>query len=369
LLNLFHQKALSYVVGKLKEISDIPRVKQSIQYAKDFKQKVKAKATEAAKVVYENLPSKKVGLALVATTAVLAGAAYYQMSKNPLSEVLDGKQFLVVHDNKPKNDAKAGRFLPRLALIDEKKGYTEVKIPENSPLRASNDLESLIKRPDGSFIACQSDGKACFQFRLRQDEDKAPVADVFRTFSLGTPKGEYTNIEGVAISPDSSKIYWSHRGNPDKNSEVPFDEQTHLTHIFSAPYSDIATRFTPKVAAIIDTPFAEKRVELRSHADHIVTPQGEHLLVAAADPEDTGTKDFPPFSIVHNDKDQCLNLVEGDKIEGMYLDPKTNNLYLGSDNEAEGARVCKVALGSPDAPRCATVLKGQEYGISGMVQV
>lgn len=65
------QPLTNLVAGKLQEISNIPEVKQSIQYAKDFKQKVEAKATEVARTVYEELPSKEVSLAL-AVTAVTA---------------------------------------------------------------------------------------------------------------------------------------------------------------------------------------------------------------------------------------------------------------------------------------------------------
>ncbi len=341
---------------------------------------------DRAKDYLTQLSTAKKAVIILSTLAIAAGASHYLSSGStptiPLtptsevtdpSEVLDGKSFLVIHDNKPKGDEAAGKLLARIGIIDEKNGYTPVAIPEDSPLAASKDLETLIKRPGGTFISCQSNGKKCFEFGIETDEKLKPSANVLRTFKLNLPKGEYTNIEGAAITKDyAPRIFWSHRGDVNKFSGVPVEKQHHLDHLFSAPYSSAESEFHPEISKqTVNTPFLEKRVELRHKADHITTNSGEHLFVAAADPEETGTTDFDMFSIIHSSSGKSLYKLPGEKIEAMYLDENSNTLYLGSDNEGSGAKVCKLALGKLKSlgHKCVSILKGQEFGISGMAEI
>lgn len=342
---------------------------QAVSFLSSLQKKVKEK--------YQQLsPTAKaaLGITVICTvTAGLYGFAIGIKSNNSavtISDVLDNKRFLVIHDNKPYADKAAGRLLARIGLIDES-GYTPVKIPLNSPLASSADLESLVARPN-SFITCQSNGKTCFEFDLIHDADQSPVANVIRTFSLKVPENEYTNIEGVAISNSRHpQIFWSHRGEPNMVANATANNPAHLTQVFSAPYSDFATEFTPVPSKTITSPFDEERIEFRSRADHVITSEGRHLFVAATDPEETGAKDIGVYSIVHNENQESIYRLEGDKIEAMYHDGNTDTLYLASDNEGAGARICKIALNALHTlgHKCVSVLKGQEYGISGMVEL
>lgn len=316
--------------------------------------------------------TQKIALTL-AVGGAIAGAAYYLYSSDSsesetLSKILDGKKFLVIHDNKPKNDAQAGRLLARVGIIDEKNGYTPVKV-EGTPLEEAKDLESLIKKNSHEYLTCQSNGK-CFEFGLEKDENNNPVTTVLNTFKLNTPKGKYTNIEGVALSKTyAPEIFWSHRGDPNKFDTIPIENQPRTTDVFKGNFDPKVQEYNANVATSIATPFEKVRLELRAAADHIITSDNTHLYVGAADPEETGTTDFGLFSILHNDKGQSIYQLDGDKIEALYLDEKDHTLYLGSDNEGAGARVCKLVMDSlrSMSHKCATILKGQEFGVSGMV--
>ena len=124
-----------------------------------------------------------------------------------LTQQSDSHSFLVVHDNKQKNQG-------RLAIItikgEESPEYFPLKWPSNTPLPV--DLESLTAVPGTSeptFMAATSAGKV-YHFRLDASKQTISILKVFDLPNIA--KG--SNFEGFAVQSIDEQLMgiWAHRG-------------------------------------------------------------------------------------------------------------------------------------------------------------
>lgn len=268
--------------------------------------------------------------------------------------------YLVVHDNKVKQEEKIGHSLPRLGIVNIQTGdYLDIVLDPNTPLAQANDLESLQWTSEG-YIACESKGR-CYQFDLHYDREKGYIAQVVRLFLLPVPTDRFFNIEAIAIreggmGPD---LCWSHRGGIFAGEE-PWTRCASL---------DLSTgEIGSFVESLIEDPFGTPNQLNRAISDHAIGPRsGQNYFIATIDTEGSegieGTSE-DLYSILYTDN-FGLHLFPKEKIEALFINDQESLAVLGTDNEAAGSKVCQFSLESGFLS-CVDVRKGEAFGIGGI---
>ncbi len=260
--------------------------------------------------------------------------------------------YLVVHDNKKP-------MQPRLAIVNAETGaYTKLELNQDSPLANAKDLESLQQIRGNEYLACESSGN-CFHFALEKDGQEQYSAEIGGEIKLPLPSGKYSNIEGVALNPQKREICWSHRGGSNPGEEAwtrcaPVDLEAHKVGDF--------------VESSAENPFAKPGPFDRPIADAAFNPKtGRLAYVASIDTETpwTNPETKANTSSIVYDANGCLVNIPGHKVEGLYIH-SDGEMILGTDNEDAGSDICRYSSLSKTL-KCVEVMKGQPYGISGIV--
>ncbi|MGD0465180.1 MAG: hypothetical protein ABSA84_00550 [Gammaproteobacteria bacterium] len=291
---------------------------------------------------------------------------FVEVNKAQTSPIQYDNLYLVCHDNKPKDDIKAGHTLPRLGVVDISSGiYDPILLPDTDPLMKSKDLESVTWLHGNEYLACESSGK-CFHVRLIHRAN-GYATETLRTLQLPVPKDRFFNIESVGIKRTkgdvlNNVICYDHRGGINPGEEpwsrcAPFDIETGEIGSFketspSDPFA-IANKLN---RAISDRTIGEKT--------------GQSYFVATIDTE--GSEGIPAtqdnaYSFIYT-VDQCIKYVDGDKIEALYVTPDEQQAIITTDNDRPNSeKICLFSLRNPNAePICHHTIP---YGIGGIAPI
>ncbi len=284
--------------------------------------------------------------------------AHQALVWQPLPPITDN--FLVCHDYKSKDDAKAGYVLPRLGVIEAGK-YTEVSVLHDDPIRTAKDLESLTWLYDKRYLVCESSGK-CFGVDVAF-KDGTYHAVTTQTMQLPVPaKPRFYNIESISsrqtIAKDASAEFcYDHRGGIYAGEE-PW---THCT-TFNLMTGEIDENIT-----FPEDPFAISNPLNRAISDRAIGAiTGETYFVATIDTEGSkgiAATDDEVYSFIYT-KDQCIKHIPGDKVEGLHINRDETIATFTTDNDRPGSeKICTFSLVTPTAePQCSNI----PHGIGGL---
>lgn len=272
-------------------------------------------------------------------------------------------RYLVAHDNKPKEDLRAGYTLPRLGVVDIDTGhYQTVLLPDDDLLKRSRDLESLTWLFQNEYLTCESTG-GCYHIDLTENAGEYTAATL-QTFQLPVPKDKFFNIEGMALAKiDSSTnvICYDHRGGIHPGEE-PWSR--------CASYDIYNGEIGRFEEALVADPFAIPNPLNRAISDHAIGEQtGQSYFVATIDTEGSegiaATLD-KAYSFIYT-KDQCIKYIDQDKVEALYITPDETTAIIATDNDRPNSeKVCQFSLFQPMS---ATVCHSVPYGIGGIAPI
>lgn len=251
-----------------------------------------------------------------------------------LSQQSDSNSFLVVHDNKHKNQG-------RLAIItikgEESPQYFPLKWPSNTPLPV--DLESLTTVPGTSeptFMAATSAGKV-YHFRLNASKQSISILKVFDLPNIA--KG--SNFEGFAVQKIDEQLMgiWAHRGQDNDPAVLTWGRV------------DLNTYQITSISSVqLKVPFPVSAV--RHISDLKVDSVGVLFISSATDNGDDGPFESAIYvagafgireqQIIFRQNSQLVPLYrfKYHKIEAIDLVPGQNGgLVVGSDDENMGGAV------------------------------
>ncbi|HEY9633986.1 MAG TPA: hypothetical protein V6D14_11295 [Coleofasciculaceae cyanobacterium] len=251
-----------------------------------------------------------------------------------LQQQSDSYSFLVVHDNKDKNQG-------RLAIITLKgqksPQYVPVNWPGSSPLPI--DLESITAVPgryEPTFMAATSAGSV---YHLRLDTSKQNVS-ILKVFDFpNIPKG--SNFEGFALQNINGQLLavWAHRGQ-DKQPAIVYWGRLDLN----------TYQITPIGSAKLEVPWPVSAV--RHISDLRVDSAGVLFISSAADNGDDGPFESAVYvagafgigneqiTFGQNFQLVCLYRFGHHKVEAIELVPgRTGGVIVGSDDENMGGSV------------------------------
>ncbi|MBE9004142.1 hypothetical protein IQ259_03635 [Fortiea sp. LEGE XX443] len=254
-----------------------------------------------------------------------------------LEQQSDSFDFLIVHDNKQKNQV-------RLATISIKGKNTPEYFPVNwqSKITLPVDLEALTSVPgtsNSAFIALASSGKA---YHL-QFEPTNKTISVIKEFNLSEiPPG--SNFEAFALQDIDGKLVavWAHRGEGEQPATIYWGmldlTKYQITHIGSANFT---------------VPFPSGNV--RHISDLKIDSGGIVYVTSANDAGDDGPFQSAIYvagymglrsnKIIWRQSPQLVSLYRSNyhKIEGMELVPGTaGGLIVGTDDENFGSYIYMV---------------------------
>jgi len=244
--------------------------------------------------------------------------------------------FLIVHDNKQKNQG-------RLATISLKGKNT----PEYFPLNWQNnialpiDLEALtsVPRSSNSFIALASSGKAYY---LKFQPANKTIS-VMKEFNLSGIPPE-SNFEAFALQDIDNKLVavWAHRGEGEQPATIYWGTLDLTKYQISTLGS-----------ANFQVPFPSEKV--RHISDLKIDSAGIVYVTSASDAGDDGPFQSAVYvagyvgwrgnKLVWRQSQQLVPLYRSNyhKIEGMELVPgTTGGLIVGTDDENFGSYVYMV---------------------------
>ena len=244
------------------------------------------------------------------------------------------KSFVIVHDNKEKNQG-------RLAIITipnaEPPQYLPLNWPSDTPLPI--DLESLTTvpgTPEPTFMAATSLGKV-YHFRLDDSQQNISILKVFDLPNI--PPG--SNLEGFAVQTIENQLVavWAHRGE-NQQPAILYWGQLNLN----------TNQIIPQGSTQLRVPFPVKGV--RHISDLKVDPAGVLFISSAADTGNDGPFDSAVYvagalkirgqQIAYQQNYQIVPLYrfKYHKIEAIELVPGANGgLIVGSDDENMGGSV------------------------------
>ena len=251
-----------------------------------------------------------------------------------LSQQSGSSSFVVVHDNKDKNQG-------RLAIITIKDESSPQYFPVNWP--SSNalpiDLESVTAVPGASqltFMAASSAGKV-YHFRLDASNQNVSILKVFDLPKF--PQG--SNFEGFALQKINGQLMavWAHRG-ADKEPAVLYWGRLDLNTYQIVPIGSVRVQVPSPISAV------------RHISDLKVDPAGILFITSAADNGDDG----PFASVVYvagafemrdrkitfqqNSQLVPLSRFNYHKVEAIELVPgRDGGVIVGSDDENMGSSV------------------------------
>ena len=257
----------------------------------------------------------------------ISGMALLKQQTNALN-------FLIVHDNKQKNQG-------RLAIISIK-GKNQ---PEYFPLNWQNDIElpidleaitSIPGKTNSDFIALSSSGKA-YHIRLQLANK---TISIIKEFELPViPKG--SNFEAFALQDIEGKLVavWAHRGEKEQPAKIYWGVLELATY-----------QITPAGSANLKVPFPSGNV--RHISDMKIDPVGIVFITSASDAGDDGPFQSAVYvagylglrenKIIWRQNPQLISLYRFDyhKIEGIELVPGSQGgVIVGTDDENLGSSV------------------------------
>jgi hypothetical protein len=251
-----------------------------------------------------------------------------------LSQQSGSSSFVVVHDNKDKNQG-------RLAIITIKDESSPQYFPVNWPSSTALpiDLESVTAVPGASqltFMAASSAGKV-YHFRLDASNQNVSILKVFDLPKF--PQG--SNFEGFALQKINGQLMavWAHRG-ADKEPAVLYWGRLDLNTYQIVPIGSVRVQVPSPVSAV------------RHISDLKVDPAGILFITSAADNGDDG----PFASVVYvagafemrdrkitfqqNSQLVPLSRFNYHKVEAIELVPgRDGGVIVGSDDENMGSSV------------------------------
>jgi len=251
-----------------------------------------------------------------------------------LSQQSGSSSFVVVHDNKDKNQG-------RLAIITIKDESSPQYFPVNWPSSTALpiDLESVTAVPGASqltFMAASSAGKV-YHFRLDASNQNVSILKVFDLPKF--PQG--SNFEGFALQKINGQLMavWAHRG-ADKEPAVLYWGRLDLNTYQIVPIGSVRVQVPSPISAV------------RHISDLKVDPAGILFITSAADNGDDG----PFASVVYvagafemrdrkitfqqNSQLVPLSRFNYHKVEAIELVPgRDGGVIVGSDDENMGSSV------------------------------
>ncbi|TVP65269.1 MAG: hypothetical protein EA343_03860 [Nodularia sp. (in: Bacteria)] len=245
----------------------------------------------------------------------------------------DTLEFLIVHDNKQKNQGRLA-----IVSIQGKKQPEYFPLDWPSDVALPIDLEAITVVPgrNNDFIALASFGKA---YHLQLDATKKTVA-VIKEFNLpDVPQG--SNFEGFSLQNIDNKLVamWGHRGAGKQPGIIYWG------------MCDLATyQITLAGSRDLQVPFPSKNV--RHISDIKIDPTGVVYITSASDAGDdgpfqsavyiAGSLGFNGNNIVWRQNAEFTPLHRSNyrKIEGIELVPGADGgVILGTDDENLGSYV------------------------------
>jgi hypothetical protein len=242
--------------------------------------------------------------------------------------------FLIVHDNKQKNQG-------RLAIISIK-GKNQ---PEYFPVNWQNDIElpidleavtSIPGKTNSDFIAFSSSGKA-YHIRLKLANKTISIINKFELPLI--PPG--SNFEAFALQNTEGKLVaaWADRGEKEQPAKIYWG------------VLDLATyQITPAGSANLKVPFPSGNV--RHISDLKIDPVGIVFITSASDAGDDGPFQSAVYvagylglradKIIWRQNSELVSLYRSDyhKIEAIELVPGSEGgVIVGTDDENLGSSV------------------------------
>ena len=230
--------------------------------------------------------------------------------------------FLVVHDNKKKNQ-------PRVSFIDKKYQITPLVWPDPE---LPYDLESAYQFPniENRYIFMESTGK-CYEASV---DPKDYRIDILHTYTLPKLKPKM-NLEGIAIFPSGQGlvIIYGDRGSDSRKSTL-----------FTALFNPKSKSFKEVKTLTFDLPQPKK--DKRNIADLALKTDGSLWCSATSDPGDDGPfstfiyelgqfSHAGVFTPTHPDLLKAIMAFDGQKVEAMIF--QKDKLVLMTDNENFGS--------------------------------
>jgi len=251
-----------------------------------------------------------------------------------LSQQSGSSSFVVVHDNKDKNQG-------RLAIITIKDESSPQYFPVNWPSSTALpiDLEAVTAVPGASqptFMAASSAGKV-YHFRLDASNQNVLILKVFDLPKF--PQG--SNFEGFALQKINGQLMavWAHRG-ADKEPAVLYWGRLDLNTYQIVPIGSVRVQVPSPVSAV------------RHISDLKVDPAGILFITSAADNGDdgpfasvvyvAGAFEMRDRKITFQQNSQLVPLYRFNyhKVEAIELVPgRDGGVIVGSDDENMGSSV------------------------------
>lgn len=247
----------------------------------------------------------------------------------------DNFSFLVVHDNKKENEARAG--ILRCVSGGEAK-YEELDWP-GAPLPV--DLEALTAIPGakGEYLAATSKGKV---YRIKALASQKNI-EVLGDFDLPGATGE-SEIEGFALAAPGGKIVaaWGDRGDDEKAAAFSW-----------ATFDADRNELTDVQSTTIKVPWPEKNA--RDVSDIRIDSAGAVFITSAYESDDDASDaafasavylagvlkgEGKQIRFAQNTELTRLYHFEGRKIEALELvSGAKGGLFLATDDEQQGSSV------------------------------